>query len=195
MYIYIHLTLRRTLWERHYDYPITDEETIQRSEVDLPKFLFFLIFILFIYFGCTGSSLQHENKDLLVAACRLLSCSMRTLSCGMHVGSSSLTRDGNQAPCSGSTESYPLDYQGSPMPKFLISRKNTAFSFQFIYLSHTSFLSSWSLPALEIETSLWGPHKCDHFSMYINNITVPLWKVLLMSPINCMGDQGINSVS
>ena len=40
---------------------------------------------------------------------------MRTLSCGRHVVSSSLTRDWTWAPCTGSTESYPLCHQGSPM--------------------------------------------------------------------------------
>ena len=32
-------------------------------------------------------------RRVSVAACGLLSCSMRTLSCSMHAGSSSLTRD------------------------------------------------------------------------------------------------------
>ena len=36
----------------------------------------------------------------------------------MHVGSSSLTRDRTRAPCIGSTESYPLDHQGSPRDFF-----------------------------------------------------------------------------
>ena len=36
------------------------------------------------------------------------------LSCGMHVGSSSPIRDQTRVPCIGSTESYPLDHQGSP---------------------------------------------------------------------------------
>ena len=44
---------------------------------------------------------------LIVVACRLLSCSM-------HVGSSSLTRDRTQSLCIGSMEFYPLDHQGSP---------------------------------------------------------------------------------
>ena len=44
----------------------------------------------------------------------LLSCGMRTLRCGMHVGSSSLSRDWSRAPCLGSVESYPLHHQGSP---------------------------------------------------------------------------------
>ncbi|XP_061031157.1 DNA repair protein RAD51 homolog 3 isoform X2 [Eubalaena glacialis] len=35
-------------------------------------------------------------------------------SCSMHAGSSSPTRDRTQTPCIGSTESYPLDHQGSP---------------------------------------------------------------------------------
>ena len=43
-----------------------------------------------------------------------LSCSMWTLSCGMHVGSGSLMRDRTWAPCIGSVESYPLDHQVSP---------------------------------------------------------------------------------
>ena len=51
---------------------------------------------------------------VLVAARRLLSCGMRTLSCSMHVGSSSLIRDRTRAPCIGSAESYPLHHQGSP---------------------------------------------------------------------------------
>ena len=39
---------------------------------------------------------------------------MRTLSHGLHVGSSSLTWDRTRAPCIGSVESYPLRHQGSP---------------------------------------------------------------------------------
>ena len=52
--------------------------------------------------------------DHLVAACGLLSC-------GMHAASSSPTRDRTQDPCSGSTESYPLDHQGGPLSSFIIS--------------------------------------------------------------------------
>ena len=66
-------------------------------------FFFFLKIYLFIWL--------HQ---VLVAAGRLLSCGLRTLSCGMHVGSSSLTRARTRAPCIGSTESYPLRHQGSP---------------------------------------------------------------------------------
>ena len=51
---------------------------------------------------------------------------MPSLGCGMwtqlqHVESSSLTRDRTQAPCIGSTESCPLDHQGSPSQYFLKS--------------------------------------------------------------------------
>ena len=82
-------------------------------------FLFYLlIYYLFILalpgLSCGTQDLCCIMRDLLVAACGLLSCSMWTLSCGMHAGSSSLTRDRTQAPCIGSTESYPLDQQGSP---------------------------------------------------------------------------------
>ena len=78
--------------------------------------------------SCSVQASQLWHADFLVAACRLLSCSMwilvvtcrllscimQTLSCGMHAGSSSLTRDRTQVPCIGSVESYPLDHQGSP---------------------------------------------------------------------------------
>ena len=36
-----------------------------------------------------------------------------------HVGSSSLTRDRTQAPCIGSVELWPWDYQGSPSASLL----------------------------------------------------------------------------
>ena len=64
------------------------------------------IFKIFIYL--------FRLHRVLVKARRLLSCGMWTLSCGMRAGSSSSTRDGTRAPCSGSTESHPLDHQGSP---------------------------------------------------------------------------------
>ena len=55
-----------------------------------------LFFLIFIYlFGCSGSQLQH-------------------------VGSSSLTRDRTWAPCTGSSESQPLDHQGIPRMMILI---------------------------------------------------------------------------
>ena len=52
---------------------------------------------------------------VLVAACGIFSWGIRTLSCSMHAGSSSLTRDQTRAPCIGSTDSYQLDHQGSPL--------------------------------------------------------------------------------
>ena len=56
------------------------------------SFLFLFLFIyLFIYLHL-----------VLVAAGGLLSCGMWSLSCGMHMGSSSLTRDRTWAPCIGS---------------------------------------------------------------------------------------------
>ena len=74
---------------------------------------------LFIYLVAPALSYSRWTPQLrqvgsLVADCRLLSCGMRTLSCSMHVGSSSLTRDRTQAPCIGSVESYPLCHQRSP---------------------------------------------------------------------------------
>ena len=54
---------------------------------------------------------------VLVVACRIFSCNMRTQV--RHVGSSSLTRDQTCAPCIGSSESQPLDQQGRPYLAFL----------------------------------------------------------------------------
>ena len=72
---------------------------------------------VFIYlFGCTGSQLQHVGS---VAAHGFLSCGTRTLSCSMHVGSSSLIRDRTRSPWIGSTVSYPLSHQGSPQMQLL----------------------------------------------------------------------------
>ena len=76
-------------------------KNIQKTLCALPEF-FFNIY-LFIWL-C----------QVLVAAGGLLSCGIQTLSCGMHVGSSSLTRDQTQAPSIGSAESYSLHHQGSP---------------------------------------------------------------------------------
>ena len=50
----------------------------------------------------------------LVVACGLLSCGMRTLSCGIHARSSSPTRDWTRAPCIGNRVLNLLDHQGSP---------------------------------------------------------------------------------
>ena len=81
----------------------------------------FIIFLkyMFIYFvapglSCSSWAPKLRLKRSLVGAHQLLSCGMRTLSCGMHVGPSSLTRDRTLAPCIGSVESYPLHHQGSP---------------------------------------------------------------------------------
>ena len=81
--------------------------------------VFFLIFIYLFIWLCR----------VLVVAGSLLSCGMWTLSCGMHVGSSSLTRDRAWAPCIVSVESYPLCHQGSPGSVF----HNLSYIIQYIY--------------------------------------------------------------
>ena len=80
---------------------------------------YFFIFKIFIYLVAPGLSCSRRAPSLrlqgsLVAAGVLLSCGTWTLSCGTHVGSSSLTRDQTWSPCIGSAESYPLRHQGSP---------------------------------------------------------------------------------
>ena len=77
---------------------------------------FFLKKYLFIYYFIYLFWLHW----VFVAASGLLSCGMRTFSCGMHVGSSFPTRDQTRAPCIGSMESYPLDHQGSLWRLFLM---------------------------------------------------------------------------
>ena len=63
-------------------------------------FIYFILFIL-------AAGLSCGMQDLLVAACRLLSCRMQDLvpQSGIEPG----------PPCTGSVESYPLDHMGSPI--------------------------------------------------------------------------------
>ena len=69
------------------------------------------LFMCFIYLFWLHQVLVAA-RGIFIAACGLLSW-------GMHAGSSSPTRDGTQAPCIGSAESYPLDHQGSPNNHFI----------------------------------------------------------------------------
>ena len=94
-----------------------------------------------MYFGCAWSSLQHVGSLLLCAgsfSCGMQahSCDMWTLSCSMHLGSSSPTRDQTWGPCVGSGESYPLDHQGGPYCLSLMS------PFSFMGSAHILFVSS-----------------------------------------------------
>ena len=77
----------------------------------------------------------------LVAARGPLSCGMQTLSCGMHVGSSSLTRDQTRTPCIGSTEFYPLHHQGSPWYS----------TFNFLRKLHTVVAVSFCIPTNSVQ--------------------------------------------
>ena len=63
---------------------------------------FFIFTYLFIYLVAPGLSCSRRAHVRLVGS---FSCGMRTLGCGMHVGSSSLTRDRTRAPGIGSAES------------------------------------------------------------------------------------------
>ena len=78
-------------------------------------------------FGCTRSKLRLAGS--LVVACQLLSC-------GMHVGSSCLTRDRTQAPCIGCVESHSLRHQGSPILTILFYFK----IYLFIYFKFLAAL-------------------------------------------------------
>ena len=76
---------------------------------------------------CTGTLCPPDFFFLIYLLTWLLRALAEThgifdLHCGTHdlwlwhMGSSSLTRDQTQAPCTGSPESQPLDHQGSPRP-------------------------------------------------------------------------------
>ena len=98
----------------------------------------FLVFIylLFIY--------------LFILAALGLSCGMRTLSCRMHEGSSSPTRDRTRVPCIGSVESYPLDHQGSPLELALHITQDV--DFFLLHMNIQSFHTScWKDYPLSIE--------------------------------------------
>ena len=90
----------------------------------------------------------------LVVALRILSCGMRTLSCSMHMGSSSLTRDRTWAPSTGSAESYPLRHQGSP--NYII-----VFKILKLISRYHSPTFSWAFPTLRNFSSImayFGPN-------------------------------------
>ena len=89
--------------------------------------LFFLNIYLCIYLFSLHRVLVAACR-IFLASCGIFSCGMRTLSCGMHAGSSSLTRDRTQAPSIGSSESYPLDHQGS-LEIWIILSKTMPFHF------------------------------------------------------------------
>ena len=79
------------------------------------------------------------------------------LNCGMHVGSSSLTRDQTQAPCTGIAESYPPRHQGSPIVGVL-TRVNGVRHVKCLALSlaHNKGLILKKGKRKDRET-LWGP--------------------------------------
>ena len=105
-------------------------------------FNFYLFFKIFIYFYL------FRLCRVLVAACLLLSCIM-------YVGSSSPTRDQTQAPCIGSTESYPLDHQGSPYI-YLLEEPQIVFhsGWNILHYHH----SIWSFPFLCVLPTLFIFH-------------------------------------
>ena len=86
----------------------------------LTAFLFFFCLFVYLFWLCQVLVAAHR---IFVVACRIFSCGMQDLSvaargllsCGMHAGSSSPTRDRTRASYIESAESYPLDHQGSPL--------------------------------------------------------------------------------
>ena len=87
----------------------------------------FIYLFIYLFWLCQVLVVAHR---ILVAAC--------FFSCSMHVGSSSLTRDQTRAPCIESTESYPLDHQGSPCVLFICM---SIFTLKLHCLEYCSFIS------------------------------------------------------
>ena len=114
--------------------------------------IFFLSVVMIMWFSSFISMVYYIDwfyfiylfiwlHQILVEAPGLPSCGMRTLSCSMHVGSSSLTRDWTQAPCIGSTESCPLCHQGSPYIDWFSYVKSILHSWDKSHL--LLFILSW----------------------------------------------------
>ena len=86
-----------------------------------PPWLFKNIFI-YLFWLCqvlvVACGIFAAAWGIFSGSMRTLSCCIQTLSRGIHIGSSSPTRNRTWAPCIGSVESYPLDYQGSPHHDF-----------------------------------------------------------------------------
>ena len=94
-----------------------------------------------------GLSFQLWYMGSLVVACELLFELQ-------HVDSSSLIRDQTQAPCIESTESQPLDHQGSPCHILCVSCKTTQSLRQFLsVLNHI-------IPTPPLFLSLLNPATC-----------------------------------
>ena len=83
---------------------------VQSSIIASILFYFYLFIILYLFYlfilvvpglSCGRWAPWLRLVGSLVAAGGLLSCDMWTLSCGVHVGSSSLTRDRTRIPCIG----------------------------------------------------------------------------------------------
>ena len=81
--------------------PLSSPYPILNLQVSFYGLFFFLRNIYFYLFGCVASYLQHTRSLLFI----------------MDVGSSSI-RDKTRTPCIGSTESEPLDRQGSSSMDF-----------------------------------------------------------------------------
>ena len=81
------------------DQAISQTPSVSVSEGRIRTSLFFFKYLFICLFWLHW---------VLVAACGIFVAACRHLSYSMYAGSSSLTRNQTQAPCIGSTESYPL---------------------------------------------------------------------------------------
>ena len=148
-------------------------------------FLFFFFFneqwFLFIYsLILSVLGLSCGMWDLLVAACGLLVAACRICS---------LTRDRTRDPCIGSTESYPLDHQGSPSI-FTFSRSIGSFS-PWHSSKKLLLLSIFSLENKSIYLDLCLPHQIqpyrtqDHLFMHVFLSLVDIYWALAVLWVVC----------
>ena len=77
----------------------------------------------------------------------------------MHVGFSSPTRDQTQAPCIGSSESYPLDHQGSPLICMISDKSALILIFVPLYIMYL-FLSD-CLKVFSMTFDFLSEFECD----------------------------------
>ena len=115
----------------------------------------------YIVHGVVKSQTRPSDFDFhfihIFMAVRGLSCSTRDLQSPLwHVGSSSLIRNESQAPCIGSMESYPLDYQGGPCGCFQTFQYENSFDWSMPLKWTASCLVPWGQHLIQmVRSSAW----------------------------------------
>ena len=110
--------IQRPIASSENDSPNESTIALVRSLTLISESSFF--FFLNIYLFILAVLVLVPARGIFIATWGLLSCwACKLLCCGMHVVSSSLTRNWTWAPCNEWPASYPLDHQWSPSECFL----------------------------------------------------------------------------